>query len=203
MPAKNPKLTRVPAMKVPDELRFAINSAARRLGQLSHILDIEIPEILRDASRAGQGWEAGIPRVQQESIPNVESDIRSFLWELVHAFDLLMQHINQNLGLGLAEHGVTWGSLDSAATRLNVSSAELSALRSLNGTPWFEELKEYRNFSHRGQLMLIPDVGENGVNGSKLEPMVPGVKHPYDVPKQLLGYLTETQNFMNGLSFWP
>ena len=69
--------------------------------------------------------------------------------------------------------------------------------------PWFEEVKEYRNFAHRGQLMLMVDVEEHGVNGAKLEPVAPGALQLNDVPRQLLAYLTATQTFMSGLGFWP
>ena len=204
MTSKTPALTRVPAMKLPEEVRFALNSASRHLQRLSHVLDTKIPEILRDASRSGGGWVSGIPRVRQEAIPEAESEIRSFLWELVHSFDLLLQHVNQDLALGLAEDKVTWATISGTATKQQKSSPELIALRSINGgASWFEEMKEYRNFAHRGQLMLLASVGENGVNSSKLAPIAPGARQWTDVPKELLGYLTATQNFMNGLGFWP
>jgi hypothetical protein len=126
----------------------------------------------------------------------------AFLWELVHSFDLLFQYVNQDLGLGLAEDDVSSGKVDKA-TKQQKSSLELNALRSIDGVPWFEEMKEYRNFAHRGQLMLYVDVAESGVNGAKLEPVAPGALQLNDVPKQLLAYLTATQTFMSGLGFWP
>jgi hypothetical protein len=83
MPLKTPKLTRVPAMKLPDEVRFALNAAHRHLQRVSRVLDIEIPEILQEAIRSGRGWEAGIPQVKQRAIPEAESEVRAFLWELI------------------------------------------------------------------------------------------------------------------------
>lgn len=111
----------------------------------------------------------------------------------------MFQHVNQ--ALALDEDMVTGKSINDAATKQQKSSPELNALRSINGLAWFKEVGEYRNFAHRGQLMLMVDIAESGLNGSKLEPVAPGAPQLNDVPKQLLAYLTATQSFMSGLGF--
>jgi len=115
----------------------------------------------------------------------------------------LLLSINDTLALGLSEDKVSWKTVDETAIKQQKTSHALTALRALNGESWFQEMKEYRNFAHRGQLMLIADVGESGVNACKLAPIAEGAQQVVDVPTQLSGYFTEMQNFMSAHGFWP
>jgi len=189
-------------MKTHDEVRFALRSADRHLQGLVKIFQVEITEMLHNEIRAGRNWEAALVGVRQVKIPEAESEIRSFLWELVHAFDLSLIFVNENLSLGIALDLVSWKTVDEAATKQGKNSAELQALRALKAGSSFQQIKEYRNFAHRGQLMLMLEVTENGVQGSKLAPEHKGAQSVMDVPVLLSGYLADLRTVMNSIGFW-
>ena len=78
----------------------------------------------------------------------------ALIWELYAAFDLILQDINKELGMGINEKEVKWNN--SYKTKLKDLNDNLFLILSSQiNQQWFKHLKEARNYiSHHGQIFI-------------------------------------------------
>lgn len=88
----------------------------------------------------------------REGFNKLYHNVRAFFWELIAAFDTLLQEINRRLKLGLDEREVDWTTISLALS----TKRELRRFRrQLNvgyNSPWFADVREWRNFAHIGTI---------------------------------------------------
>lgn len=81
-------------------------------------------------------------------------NLRAFFWELTASFDTLLQEINRRFSLGIDESDVRWDTVSKALSGQRKYKRFLSRLSEGYGSPWFTEVREYRNFAHRGTVAV-------------------------------------------------
>jgi hypothetical protein len=121
--------------------------------------------------------------------------LRSYFWELVGAFDMMLQWANDRFARGIPEHDVRWAKMPKTAMpEPKVWERVRAALKAAWDSEWFFEVRTYRNFSHRSFLhltALIPKKG--GKPQVMLEHARTGQKYYEDLRIQLPKYLDATR----------
>ena len=82
--------------------------------------------------------------------------LRSFFWELIGVFDLMLQWANEHFQLGLSEDQVKWNTIRQAQPKSNNPTwmETRRVLREAWDSAWCFDVRTYRNFSHRSFLHL-------------------------------------------------
>lgn len=89
-----------------------------------------------------------------EDVNEVLWHLRSFFWELVGVFDMMLQWANEHFELGLSEDKVSWKTIRNSKSRMNPAWVEtLRALTAAWDSDWYFDVRTYRNFSHRSYLV--------------------------------------------------
>lgn len=81
-------------------------------------------------------------------------NLRGFFWELCASFDTLLQEINRRFELGIQERDVDWSTASEALSQRPEHKKFLRKLSKGYNSRWFTEVREYRNFAHRGTIMV-------------------------------------------------
>lgn len=147
-----------------------------------------------------------IPHKEWKSVHSniLHWEVRGFYWELVAAFDLVLQWSNDTFDLGMREDQVNWGRIDNAdnAGKNEDLWVEVKQyLRDTRESEWYFEVNKYRNFSHRSFFEITSFTDTEGNNppqcfikqsrhGQNLEPL----------DEALPRYVQEFNNFVEGIS---
>lgn len=94
------------------------------------------------------------PRRIQQDFNKLHHNLRAFFWELCSAFDTLLQEINRRLALGIPVAEVYWHKVSLELSERGEYKKFLKKLEKEFNSPWFVEVREYRNFAHRGTLLV-------------------------------------------------
>ena len=122
----------------------------------------------------------------------IQCRIRSFFWELYGAYDLILQWANVVYELRLDESEVGARSVRSAQSGVSGWEKVRSILNDTWNTPWFFEVRTYRNFSHRSLLGYTALVSKERGLLSVFLPSARVGQEPYqDLREQLQVYVHE------------
>jgi len=121
---------------------------------------------------------------------------RAFFWELVASFDTMLQWANRRYGLGVCEHQVKWKRIPRKSSKDQAEwDVKYALLESAWNSEWFYETRMYRNFSHRG-FLLVQGEYDDHLGKSKptlrliwLIPAREGQQEYVDLLQQLSQYL--------------
>ncbi len=106
-----------------------------------------------DRMKEDDAWgEAGITTKGQGHYNRFSYSLRAFFWELTSAFDTLLQHINRKYELGLDQRDVLWDTVSKELSQRKEHKKLLRRLAKGYNSTWFTEVREYRNFAHRGTV---------------------------------------------------
>jgi hypothetical protein len=147
---QNPALRRSSLLDGGQLALSALNGAAYHLNRISEILD--------DAERVW--WEAPDfdkgRLLTSHDINEMLWHLRSFFWELVGVFDLMLQWANERFHLGVPENKVKWRTIKSAQSAVNdpAWTTALNILSDAWDSAWYFDVRTYRNFAHRSFLHL-------------------------------------------------
>ena len=89
----------------------------------------------------------------QIAFNNFYHHLRAFFWELTSAFDTLLQFINRKYELGLDQRAVRWDTISKALSERSEHKKLLRDLTSGYNSAWYTDVREYRNFAHRGTVV--------------------------------------------------
>lgn len=152
----------------------------------------QINQLLKTATEAIKDWTGNEhpPFMNQDQINQIHWHLRSFFWELVGVFDLMLQWANESFQLGLDEHRVTWSTLpEQSGINQDVWTRLRSVLSDAWESEWYFEVRTYRNFAHRSFLHLTAIVPKRGNPELMLEHAREGQVYYEDVRKHLPKYL--------------
>jgi hypothetical protein len=128
-------------------------------------------------------------------VNEVHWQVRSFFWELVGAFDMMLQWVNERFYLGLEEGQVTWARIPTRADKDQVEWDRVRKILEIAwDSEWYFEVRTYRNFSHRSFLMLTSLVPTRGRPQLFLEHAREGQPYYEDVRVHLKRYLVAVQS---------
>ncbi len=190
-------LTRYPVNDAMTEAASAVAGARYHLDQIGKLFE-------RPAMRLPWEWrDPNFPEATkaqyQIEVNQFHWHLRAFFWELVAAVDVLLVQVNMTHELEIAEDEIAWRTVKTAAERRRISSRPITMLKQTFESDWFTEVRGYRNFAHRGQLITIFDVSEDGnrppVGG--LFPARDGQERSFDLLHQLRGYLEKMQELIH------
>ena len=88
----------------------------------------------------------------QVAFNNFYHHLRAFFWELTSAFDTLLQLVNRQYELGLDQRDVLWDTVSKKLSQRRELKPLLRKLAKGYSSEWFTDVREYRNFAHRGTV---------------------------------------------------
>jgi hypothetical protein len=146
----NPALCRSSLLDGSQLALSSLNGAAYHLKRLSEILD-EAERVWWEAPDFEKG-----KLLTSHEINEVLWHLRSFFWELVGVFDLMLQWTNEHFHLGVPEDKVKWRTIKSAQSKVNAPAwpTALNILSDARDSAWYFDVRTYRNFAHRSFLHL-------------------------------------------------
>lgn len=130
---------------VGEATRYALSAARYHFRGLRYHMNA-----LNDAPFDGGGLDAEA----RKTFNKFYHYLRAFFWELCAAFDTLLQEINRRLELGISEREVDWSTVSQALSVRPKYKRFLSKLSKGYNSDWFSEVREYRNFAHRGTILI-------------------------------------------------
>jgi hypothetical protein len=130
---------------VAEATRYALSAANYHFRGLRHHL-----KALNDAQLAGGEFDARA----RDNFNKFYHYLRAFFWELCASFDTLLQEINRRLELSISEREVGWNTVSQALSVKPEYKKFLSKLSRGFNSEWFTEVREYRNFAHRGTIIV-------------------------------------------------
>ncbi|MNR16198.1 hypothetical protein D3C85_1327850 [compost metagenome] len=147
---ENPALRRSAALTGSQLALSSLTGARYHLATITRILDT-----------VETGWRSASDRENRPPFAARQSDelhwhLRSFFWELVGVFDLMLQWSNEHFKLKLSEDRVSWKTVQDATSSIGHPSwpTVRQALRDAWDSEWYFDVRTYRNFSHRSFLRL-------------------------------------------------
>lgn len=146
----NPQLRRKASLSGDQLALSSLNGASYHLAKITQILDQAEAVWSRDPDR--QNRQLLTPKAVNEILWH----LRSFFWELVGAFDLMLQWSNEHFQLELSEANVEWRTVQDATSSSEHPSwiKVRQTLRDAWRSDWYFDVRTYRNFSHRSFLTL-------------------------------------------------
>lgn len=181
---EHPMLRRLPVLDGRTLAASAHTGAAYHLHQIT--------QLLNSAGRIAEAWTGDDhpPFLTQVEVNQVHWHLRSYFWELVGVFDLVLQWANDRFQLGVEESRVKWGSMRTVA---GVDQSEWSRVHLLLteawNSEWYFETRTYRNFSHRSFLATTALIPKHGRPHLMLEPARDG-QYYEDIRDHLPKYLS-------------
>ncbi len=137
------------------------------------------------------------PRLSNNETNLLHWHLRDFFWELVGAYDLLLQWSNERFALGHQEDKIFWNKIrntDHAEVDKELWNKVKSCLQQAMNSEWYFEIKTYRNFSHRSFLNITVLTPKNGTPQIFLEPAREGQNYE-DIRISLHNYLDKFKSF--------
>ena len=117
--------------------------------------------------------------------------LRAYFWELIAAFDTMLQWANQRYKFGLSEVEVRWKKIPKQARKYQAEwDQKYALLEETWNSSWFYEVRMYRNFAHRAFQFVQSDIGDE-LNIICLLPMRVGQQQCQDLREQLSYYLKQ------------
>jgi len=108
-------------------------------------------------------------------------ELRAFFWELVAALDTVETHLKR-----LPKHSET-------------RSLGLASLKGVKAEDWYQELEEWRDFSHRAFIFVQAEVHANGRLHFLFLPRILPSQVQHRVPERLRDYLEHVHTTAEGL----
>jgi hypothetical protein len=150
-PEENPVLRRLPMLDGKILVTSALSGAEYHLNRLNEIFEI-----------AESRWRLSPDFDHGEILTDAQTNeilwrLRSFFWELVGVFDLMMQWINDSFYLGIRVDKLRWENF----TEILRNNKDNDCISEIHNTlckgwnsGWYFEVRTYRNYAHRSFLPL-------------------------------------------------
>jgi hypothetical protein len=146
----NPALRRAASLSGSQLALSSLNGASYHLAKITRTLELAEAAWRADPDRENR------PPLAPKEVNEVLWHLRSFFWELVGVFDLMLQWSNEHFQLGLSEGDVAWKTVRDATSSSGHPSwiKVRQVLRDAWDSDWHFDVRTYRNFSHRSFLRL-------------------------------------------------
>ncbi len=209
------RLSIVPAMDLADNALCAFRGAEYHLFKMQENLDNPILNRFL-AWRCGEQVDDKTAEKLKNYGLKYDWHLRGFFWELVAAFETILQWANQRYQLGLIEKQVHWENGIEKKKVVGIYQSEwdnkYQLLKIAWDSEWYFEVRMYRNFPHRTFHFIQHDVTpiENTnpvkykINITSIPPARDRQQECIELMDQLQGYLEEMrklgENIFSNLS---
>ena len=151
----HPDIVASPLGRLPDMIRDTLKAADYHRALLSEAGNAYL---LQEGQGTRSVWF-------QEDRQKTRWHLRSFFWDLVAAFDLVLVWCNEQFELGIHPRAVSWRCVKDAVSRTQPDewTRVLATLSRFEADAAFFEIRAYRNYAHRDFLfgnVLVSPTGE-------------------------------------------
>lgn len=146
-------------MKLDSFVQSAYQAAKYHLEKIKEIVN---SPSMQEFWHEDKGVDGSIRKLHQENIDKFHWHLRAYFWELVAAFETMLQWANQRYELGLEEKEVVWKNMPKKAGKDQSEwDNKHKVFESVWESPWFFEVRMYRNFAHRAFLFVQGEFDES------------------------------------------